>query len=225
MRVLLIEDEPRLADTLARELREQGSFAVDVSHDGEDGRHMALTNPYDLILLDLMLPKVGGMKILRDLRAAGKDTPVLILTARDAVEDVVHGLDSGSDDYLTKPFDLDILLARCKALIRRAYKQPDPMLRAGDLEIDTAAHRVRWRDAAISLTAMEYRLLEYLAMRAGQVVSKADISEHLYDFGAENMSNVIEVYISSLRRKLETAQAGRLIHTLKNQGYLLGDAP
>jgi DNA-binding response OmpR family regulator len=225
MRVLIVEDERRLADNIAAMLREQASYAVDIATEGEDGQHMAMTNPYDLVILDLMLPKVDGLTILQRLRARGKRTAVLILTARDATGDIVSGLDLGSDDYLTKPFEMAELLARCRALVRRSHGCAASILAVGDLAIDTAAGQVTLRGKRVPLHAMEYRLLEYLAMRAGQIVSKSDIIEHLYDFGSENFSNVIEVYISTLRRKLDPGPTCKLIHTVRRQGYLLGESP
>lgn len=217
MRILIVEDEGRLARNIATVLREAASFAVDIAADGEDGLHLARTNPYDLIILDLMLPKIPGLELLRSLRSGGSRIPVLILTARDAKEDVVLGLDMGCDDYLTKPFEMAELVARCRALIRRSYDRPDPVIRAGSLEIDPRRHVVRCAGQEHVLPAMEYRLLEFLAMRAGDVVSKDDILEHLYDFDAERFSNVIEVYISSLRKRF----GPDLIHTLRGQGYRL----
>jgi len=225
MRVLIIEDERRLARNIATVLREQASFAVDISADGEDGLHMAMTNPYDLVLLDLMLPKIGGREILRRLRQAGKVTAVLILTARDARADIVEGLDAGCDDYVTKPFDMGELVARCKALVRRSYDRPSPEIRVGGLVVNTAARRVTCGGKAVLLPAMEYRLLEYLALRGGQVVSKSEILERLYDFESEKFSNVVEVYISSLRRKLSACGQGPVIHTMRGQGYVLEEAP
>jgi len=221
MRVLIIEDEERLARNIARVLREAASYAVDIAVEGEDGLHLARSNPYDLILLDLMLPKVGGLEVLRALRSEGRRVPVLVLTARDRPEDIVHGLDSGSDDYLTKPFEMAELLARCRALVRRSYDRPDPVIRAGGLEIDPRRRAVRQAGREHVLPTMEYRLIEYLAMRAGQVVSKEDILEHLYDFDAERFSNVIEVYVSSLRKRF----GPELIRTLRGQGYRLVEAP
>jgi len=218
MRVLIVEDEERLARNIARVLKEQASFAVDISTDGEDGRHMALSSPYDLVILDLMLPKLNGLEILRDLRSKGRRTPVLILTALGKTDDIVRGLDFGCDDYLTKPFDMGELVARCKALIRRAYDRPDPVIAQGDLRINTASRAVSFRGKTVFLPAMEYRLLEYLAMRAGEVVSKTDIIEHLYDYAAERFSNVVEVYVSSLRKRF----GPDLIRTVKGQGYILG---
>ncbi|MDY7011621.1 MAG: response regulator transcription factor [Planctomycetota bacterium] len=223
MRVLIVEDEQRLARNIAKVLEEEALFVVDISTDGEDGRHMAMTNPYDLIILDLMLPAISGMEILRDLRAKGSIVPVLILTARDAADDIVEGLETGSDDYLTKPFDMGELIARCKALVRRAYDRPNPVIKVGELSVNTASRVVSFHGKKILLSAMEYRLLEYLAMRAGQVVSKEEILEHLYDFNSERFSNVTEVYISSLRRKLAPAGGSEFIHTLRGQGYLLED--
>jgi DNA-binding response OmpR family regulator len=225
MRVLIVEDEARLARNIARALREATSYAVDISTDGEDGRHMALSNPYDLILLDLMLPKVGGIEILRSLRQSGSRTPVLILTARDTAQDIIQGLDSGGDDYVTKPFDMGELLARCKALVRRTYDRPDPVVRVGQLSVDTSSRLVTLHGQRITLRAMEYRLLEYLVLRAGQIVSKAEIAEHLYDFNNENFSNVIEVHISTLRKKLDVSPEPILIQTVRGQGYMIGESP
>jgi DNA-binding response OmpR family regulator len=224
-KVLIVEDEPRLADNVAKFLKERANFAVDVSTDGEDGLHMAMGNPYDLIILDLMLPKVDGWSILRELRAKGIATPVLVLTARGATDDIVRGLDQGGDDYLTKPFELAELAARCKALIRRSHGQAAPVVKVGGLKIDTSARAVTMNGRNILLHAMEYRLLEYLAMRAGRVVSKSELLEHLYDFDSENFSNVVEVYVSSLRRKLDPGPRHKLIHTIRGSGYLMGDPP
>lgn len=218
MRVLIVEDEVRLARNIGRMLAQQAACAVDTSTDGPDGLHMALSNPYDLIILDLMLPGLDGLDLLARLRDAGRRTPVLVLTARDTTDDVIRGLDGGGDDYLTKPFKMGELLARARALIRRSYDRPDPVLRVGDIEINTATHTVTCRGRKTSLPAMEYRLLEYLAMRAGEVVSKTDIIEHLYDFNAETFSNVIEVYISALRKKF----GADTIRTIRGQGYVLG---
>lgn len=225
MRVLIIEDEIRLARNIAKVLDEEYSWAVDISRDGEDGRHMAMTNPYDLIILDLSLPKLNGLEILAGLREKEIAVPVLILTARDATSDVIQGLEAGSDDYMVKPFDMGELLARCKALVRRSYGRAASVIEIGPVNINTAKHRVMIGDKPVRLSAMEYRLLEYLAMRAGEVVSKTDIVEHLYDFGSENFSNVVEVYICSLRRKLDSGAGTELIHTFRNQGYLLGELP
>jgi len=221
MRVLIVEDEQRLAENIARSLRESASYAVDVALDGEDGLYMAQSNPYDLVVLDLMLPKVDGLTLLKRLRTGGAETPALILTARDDKESVVTLLNAGADDYVAKPFDLGELLARAKALIRRGKGQSAAVLKVGDIEINTANLSVRRKGELVTLTAMEYRVLEYLAHRPGAVVSKTEMLEHLYDFNWERFSNVIEVYISGLRRKLEDNGETKLIHTLRGQGYML----
>jgi len=221
MRVLIVEDEQRLAENIARSLRESASYAVDVALDGEDGLYMAQSNPYDLVVLDLMLPKVDGLTLLKRLRTGGAETPALILTARDDKESVVTLLNAGADDYVAKPFDLGELLARAKALIRRGKGQSAAVLKVGDIEINTANLSVRRKGELVTLTAMEYRVLEYLAHRPGAVVSKTEMLEHLYDFNWERFSNVIEVYISGLRRKLEDNGKTKLIHTLRGQGYML----
>ena len=223
MRVLIIEDEIRLARNIAKALNEAASFAADISTDGEDGQHMALTNPYDMIILDLMLPKIDGMQILQNLRRKGQRTPVLILTAKVTTEDIIRGLNMGSDDYLTKPFEMAELIARCRALTRRAYDSPNPVIEVGDLSINTASHTVTFKGKQVILPAMEYRLLEYLALRAGQLVSKAEIIEHLYEFNSENFSNVVEVYVSNLRKQFDSGSCHTLIHTVRGQGYIMGD--
>lgn len=221
MRILIIEDERRLAENLRASLQESGGYAVDLAPDGEEGLFLASASDYDLIVLDLMLPRIPGLDVLQKLRAAGRQTPVLILTARDEKESVVTLLNAGADDYVAKPFDLGEFLARAKALIRRGKGQPSPVLQAGDLVIRTLDRSVRRGNRSITLTPMEYRVLEYLAHRPGAVVSKAELLEHLYDYNWEKFSNVIEVYISGLRRKLEGPSGPKLIYTLRGQGYLL----
>jgi len=220
MRVLIVEDERRLAENIARSLRGSAGYAVDVAYDGEDGLYMAQTNPYDLVMLDLMLPKVDGLSVLKQLRSSGSQAPVLVLTARDEKESIIALLNAGADDYVSKPFDLGELLARAKALIRRGKGHGAAVLRVGDIEINTSDLTVRRGKTLVVLTAMEYRVLEYLAHRPGAVVSKTELLEHLYDFNWERFSNVIEVYISGLRRKLDDGDA-KLIHTLRGQGYML----
>jgi DNA-binding response OmpR family regulator len=220
MRVLIVEDEQRLARNIAAVLRESAGFAVDLADDGPGGLHLASTNPYDLVILDLMLPGIDGLTLLRTLRSRDCRAPVLILTARSGQDEIVQGLDLGSDDYLTKPFEMAELVARCRALIRRSYDRPDPVLRVGGLRIDPRRRVVHQGEHAHVLPAMEFRLLELLAMRAGEVVSKEDILEHLYDFDAERFSNVIEVYVSALRKRFGAG----LIQTLRGQGYLLVEA-
>ncbi|HZQ70429.1 MAG TPA: response regulator transcription factor [Terriglobales bacterium] len=223
VRVLIIEDEPRLAENMARSLRESAGYAVDIAPEGQEGAFLAENNSYDLILLDLMLPKLDGMQVLSKLREAGQDTPVLVVTARDEKESVVALLNAGADDYITKPFDLGELLARAKALIRRGKGRGTPVLTIADLELNTVNQTVRRGGRNISLTAMEYRVLEYLAHRPRAVVSKTELLEHLYDYNWEKFSNVIEVYISGLRRKLDDRSSKQLIHTIRGQGYILQD--
>jgi len=221
LRILIVEDEIRLAENIARSFRESGGYAVDVARDGEDGFFMAESNPYDAILLDLMLPRMDGTQVLKKIRASSRHTPVLVLTARDEKESIVSLLNCGADDYLTKPFDLGELLARVKALIRRDKGHASPVLTVGDLQIDTVERTVRRNQKTVVLTAMEYRVLEYLAYRPRAVVSKTELLEHLYDYNWEKFSNVIEVYISGLRRKLNKASSEALIHTYRGQGYVL----
>lgn len=222
MRVLIIEDEKRLAGNIARSLRESAGYAVDCACDGEEGLYMAESSPYDLVVLDLMLPRIDGQVVLEHLRKGGNPSPVLVLTARDEREAVISLLNAGADDYVTKPFDLGELIARAKALIRRGKGQSSPILQVGDIRIDSAKRQVTRGGKPVVLAAMEYRVLEYLAHRKGAIVSKTELLEHLYDFNWERFSNVIEVYISGLRRKLNDRR-GELIQTLRGQGYKLRD--
>jgi DNA-binding response OmpR family regulator len=221
MRVLVVEDEKRLAENVARSLRENTSCAVDVAFDGEEGLFLAESSPYDLLVLDLMLPKLPGLDLLRAFRKHGHKTPVLILTARDEKDSVVSLLNAGADDYLAKPFDLGELLARSKALIRRGKGEHSPVIVIEDLELDSVARRVSRAGELVVLTPMEYRLLEYLAHRPGAVVSKTELLEHLYDYNWEKFSNVIEVYISGLRRKIDEEAPVKLIRTHRGLGYSL----
>ena len=221
MRVLLIEDYPPLVRSVSQGLREAG-YAVDTATDGDAGLHCAETQAYDAVILDLMLPKLDGLTVLRRLRGEKNTTPVLVLTARDRVEDRVKGLDLGADDYLVKPFAFEELLARVRALVRRRYQSPASTIRVGDLEIDTTARSVHRGGTAILLSAKEYALLEYLAARAGHVVSRSEIWDHVYDFASEPTSNVVDVYIGYLRRKIDLPGRPKLIHTRRGQGYVLG---
>lgn len=221
MRVLVVEDEERLAQNVATILRDNALCAVDVAPDGEEGLFQACSAPYDLIVLDLMLPKLTGLQLLTRFRGEGKNAPVLVLTARDEKEVVVKLLNAGADDYLTKPFDLGEFVARCKALLRRGKGEHSPEIQIGPLEVNTATRVVRIQGTPIVLTAMEYRVLEYLALRRGALVSKEELLEHLYDFNWERFGNVIEVYISGLRRKLKSNAAERLIQTVRGMGYRL----
>jgi DNA-binding response OmpR family regulator len=220
VRVLLIEDHKPLVRALKQGLEDEG-FAVDVAYDGEEGDHKARTAEYDAVILDLMLPKEDGLSLLQRWRRAGMTTHVLVLTARGSIEDKVRGLDSGADDYLTKPFELEELLARLRALVRRRHQVKDPVLRIHDLEIDTAGRTVRRAGQAIHLTPREYALLEFLAFHRGKVVTRSMIWEHLYDDQDENTSNVVDVYIRYLRNKIDKGFEPPLILTRWGEGYLL----
>ncbi len=221
MRVLVVEDEKRLAHNVANGLRECAGYAVDVALDGEDGLFMAATNEYDLVVLDLMLPKLPGFELLKSYRKSGHAAPVLILTARDETQSIIKLLNAGADDYLSKPFDLGELLARAKALVRRGKGRAQPVLIVEDLEIHVTERVVKRSGRTIELVPMEYRVLEYLASRSPAVVSKSELLEHLYDYNWEKFSNVIEVYISGLRKKIDSSSRSRLIHTLRGHGYTL----
>src|SRR5436305_14305468 len=220
MRASVVEDEVRLAENIGRGLRESADYAADLAADGLQGLFLAESNAYDVLLLDLMLPKLSGLELLERIRKSGQHTPVLVLTARDDKESVIALLNAGADDYLTKPFDLGELLARTKALIRRGKGQPSPVLTIGDLQLNTVDRSVQRAGRPITLTAMEYRVLEYLAHRPRAVVSITELLEHLYDYNWEKFSNVIEVYISGLRRKLDHGSEQPLIRTLRGQGYV-----
>ncbi|MGA3133739.1 MAG: response regulator transcription factor [Terracidiphilus sp.] len=221
MRVLVVEDEERLAENVAGILRDHALCAVDIAPDGEEGLFQACSASYDLLVLDLMLPKLTGLELLKRFRSQGRNSPVLVLTARDEKETVVELLNAGADDYLTKPFDLGEFVARSKALLRRGKGEHSPAIQFGPLEVDTVMRTARVGGKRIALTAMEYRVLEYLALRRGALVSKEELLEHLYDFNWERFGNVIEVYISGLRRKLEGVAGERIIRTVRGLGYSL----
>ncbi len=222
MRSLVVEDYAPLRNALLKALREEG-YAVDGAPTGSEGHSAAAAGAYDVIVLDLMLPGMDGLEVLNRLRRAGVASHVLVLTARDAVPERVRGLDLGADDYLIKPFSMEELVARIRALVRRGYERKDPVLRIGHLEIDTSGHQVRVGGEAVTLTAREYALLEYLAMRTGQVVTRAEIWEHIYDERAPTASNVVDVYVGYLRRKLERPNQPKLLRTRRGEGYMLID--
>lgn len=215
MRVLIIEDEPELRRVLAQALREDG-YAVDEAADGPDGLHKAITWDYDVILLDLMLPKLDGLTLLSKLRKE-RTTPVIILTARDAVSDRVRGLDIGADDYVVKPFDLVEVLARTRALIRRAAGNADPRLEVGPVVIDTSRRTIVKNGEPVVLTAREYAILELLALNRGKVVTKSQIYDHIFDENDDSLSNLVEVHVSNIRRKLGRA----FIETRRGMGYMI----
>lgn len=221
MRVLLVEDEPAAALMLAKGLREQ-AYAVDISPDGEDASFRLATTDYDAVILDVTLPGMTGLAVSREARESGSAVPILMLTARDAVHARIAGLDSGADDYLTKPFDFGELLARLRALIRRGVRSPLPeRLRIGPLDLDTRARQVFRAGRLVPLTTREYALLEYLARRQGQVVGRAEIAEHVWDDSYDPLSNVIDVYIQRLRRKIDDPAQDSLIKTRRGEGYAL----
>jgi DNA-binding response OmpR family regulator len=225
MRVLVIEDEVRLAENIAAALREGPGFAVDCAEDGETGAQLASFRCYDLIVLDLMLPGLDGASVLARLRSRKDQTPILVLTARSEVQSKIRLLNAGADDYLSKPFDLGELLARVKALIRRGKGVAHPTLRAGRLLLNTLEQTVTVDDVALSLSPMEYRVLEYLMHRPRVIVSKQELLEHLYDYNWEHHSNVIEVHLSNLRKKIGGAEESPMIETMRGRGYRLLIAP
>lgn len=220
MRILLVEDDPRMANVIAKGLREH-SYAVDVAQDGEAGLYQAAINDYDVIVLDVLLPKRDGYEVCRELRTHGNTTPLLMLTARASIDDRVTGLDAGADDYLTKPFSFRELLARIHALLRRDSQLRPDVLEIGDLVVDSISHRVSRADREVQLTAKEYALLEYLARRAGQLVSRAEIAAHVWDDMFDPFSNTIEVYINRLRKKIDEQHSVKLLHTRRGEGYML----
>jgi DNA-binding response OmpR family regulator len=219
MHILIVEDDARIAEFVTKGLEESG-YHVTVARDGEAGFLDARYNAYDLIVLDLMLPKLDGIEVARKLRAAGKATPILMLTARDTEKDRILGLDVGADDYLTKPFSFGEFLARVRALLRRDTLLRSSVMRVGDLELDTAARQVRRHGRAITLSAREYALLEYLVHHAGQVVTREQLAEHVWS-DAEVESNVIDVYVRYVRQKVDTPFEEPLIHTVRGVGYTL----
>jgi two-component system, OmpR family, copper resistance phosphate regulon response regulator CusR len=224
VRILLVEDDARVANFVARGLREQ-AYAVDVAADGGHALYEASVNHYDLVILDLMLPVKDGYQVCRELRASGFRTPILMLTAKDAVDDRVAGLDSGADDYLVKPFDFKELLARLRALLRRSGEPRPAVARVADLTLNTASHAVERAGKTVSLTAKEYALLEFLVLNSGRVVGREAIAEHVWDENFDPFTNIIDVYIKRLRSKVDAGHHRRLIHTRRGEGYILTAGP
>ena len=220
MRVLVIEDEPDLLSVLAQSLREAG-YAVDTAGDGEDGLFKAQGGQYDALVLDLMIPKIDGWTVLKELRKGGHSVPVLVLTARDALPDRVRGLDLGADDYLTKPFELQELFARLRAVIRRSAGKPSSVVEVGDVCIDTVRKAVSKAGQTVALTAREYALVEFLAMHRGELVTRSMIYDHLFDEDDDSLSNLVDVHVSNVRKKL----GKDFIVTRRGQGYLLDEGP
>ena len=224
MRILIVEDEKKLAGFIKRALREDG-HAVDLCHDGEEGAVLAEREEYDAIVLDLQLPRRDGLAILRDLREKKKSTPVIVLTARDSVKDRVKGLDQGADDYLTKPFSLDELRARVRAVLRRGQGSSNALLRFSDLTMNLIDRMVLRGAREIALTPKEFSLLEYFLRNPQRVLTRTAIAEHVWDYTFEWQSNVVDVFVNALRKKLEEEDAPRLIHTVRGVGYVLREFP
>jgi DNA-binding response OmpR family regulator len=223
MRILLVEDQPDAAHILMKGLREQG-YAVDGAADGEEADFKASVNPYDLVILDVMLPRKSGFDLCRDLRASGSEVPILMLTARDTVDDRIRGLDLGADDYIVKPFEYLELLARIRGLLRRRPTRRDTLISVGDLRIDAGTRKVERAGTPIELTAKEFALLEYMARHAGEVVTREEISRQVWDESHDSFSNLIDIYIGRLRRKIDSGRAVALLHTRRGEGYILAAA-
>lgn len=220
MRILVVEDEKKVASFVKRGLEEE-NYAVDVAYDGEEGLYMAMNTPYDLLILDLMLPKKDGLAVIKDLRGKEVSTPILCLTAKDKVEDVVAGLDTGSDDYLTKPFAFAELLARVRALLRRPTQDRGAELTFADLRLDPVTHKV-WRSGKeIPMTAKEYALLEYFMRNPNKILTRTMIAEHVWDYTFDSFTNIIDVYVNYLRKKIDRDFDKKLIHTVRGVGYVL----
>jgi two-component system copper resistance phosphate regulon response regulator CusR len=223
MRILLVEDEPRVAHFIAKGLREQ-SYAIDIAADGEEALYQASINEYELVILDVMLPLKNGFQVCKQMRAQGIKQPVLMLTARDTVDDRVAGLDCGADDYLGKPFDFKELLARIRALLRRTKEFRPEIVQLADLVVNTSSHTITRAGRPISLTAKEYSLLEFFILRAGRLVRRDEIAEHVWDENFDPFSNVIDVYVRRLRKKIDEGFSPPLIHTRRGEGYILSVA-
>ncbi|MBW2038024.1 MAG: response regulator transcription factor [Deltaproteobacteria bacterium] len=220
MRILVVEDEKKVASFIKKGLEEE-YYAVDCAYDGEEALYMVEVNDYDLVILDIMLPKIDGLEVLKRVRDNGLSLPILMLTAKDSVEDIVRGLDTGGDDYLTKPFAFAELLARVRALLRRKEREPLGELRVADLTLDPLTHKVSRGGKEIEFTAKEYALLEYLMRHANRVVTRTMISEHVWDYHFDPMTNVIDVYVNHLRKKIDLNFPHKLIHTIRGVGYIL----
>jgi len=220
MRILIVDDEQHLTDVLYKSLKEEG-YSVDIAQDGTEGLEFARMNVYDVIVLDIMLPGMDGINILNTIRNEGISTPVLMLTAKDTTEDKVKGLDTGADDYMTKPFELSEFMARIRALLRRDSSVKSTILKIADLEIDTVTRQVKRGNKEIILTTKEYSLLEYMMRNAGRVLTRTQIADHIWDYDFEGFSNIIDVYIRYLRKKIDDESDNKLIHTIRGSGYCL----
>ncbi|SHF25961.1 two component transcriptional regulator, winged helix family [Thermoanaerobacter uzonensis DSM 18761] len=223
MRILIVDDEENLVNALYKALKEEG-YSVDIAQDGLEGLEYAKMNVYDVIILDIMLPGMDGIKILENLRNEGINTPILMLTAKDATEDKVKGLDTGADDYMTKPFELCELMARIRALLRREAPTKSPILKVADLELNTLTRQVKRGDKEITLTSKEFALLEYMMRNAGRVLTRTQIADHIWDYEFDGFSNIIDVYIRYLRKKIDDDFENKLIHTIRGSGYCLKES-
>jgi heavy metal response regulator len=223
MRILIIEDEKKVASFIKKGL-EEDHYAVDHAYDGESGLYMTEVNEYDLIVLDLMIPKIDGLEVLRRIRGNRNNVPILVLTAKDSVEDIVRGLDAGCDDYLTKPFEFLEFLARIRALLRREKIDKEPTLKIADLTLSLVTHKVMRRRKEIELTAKEYSLLEYFMRNPDKVLTRTMISEHVWDYHFDSMTNLIDVYVNYLRKKIDKEFEPKLIHTIRGVGYIMKKA-
>jgi heavy metal response regulator len=220
MRILVIEDEKKVASFIKKGLEEE-HYAVDITHDGETGLYMSEINEYDLIVLDLMIPKIDGLEVLKRIRGRKNNVAVLVLTAKNSVEDIVRGLDSGCDDYLTKPFEFIEFLARIRALLRREKGDKEPLLNVEDLTLSLVTHKVMRKGKEIDLTSKEYSLLEYFMRNPNKVLTRTMISEHVWDYHFDSLTNVIDVYVNYLRKKIDKDFEPKLIHTIRGVGYIM----
>jgi heavy metal response regulator len=220
MRILIVEDEKKVAGFIKKGFEEE-TYAVDVAYDGEEGLHMALQNQYDLVVLDLMLPVLDGLEVLSRLRKDRVNSPIILLTAKDSVEDKVKGLNQGADDYLTKPFAFSELLARTRVLLRRGQAETKTLLKIGELTLDLVSHKVNRDGEEIELTGKEYSLLEYFMRNPGKVLTRTMIAEHVWDYNFDTFTNVIDVYINHLRKKIDKNYTIKLLHTLRGVGYVM----
>ena len=220
MRVLIVEDEKKVAGFIKKGLEEE-TYAVDVAYDGEEGLHLAKEGCYDLVILDLMLPKMDGLEVLSELRGGKKDVPILLLTAKDTVEDRVTGLNKGADDYLTKPFAFSELLARVRVLLRRGKAEVKTELQIADLSLNLVSHKVNRGGGEVELTGKEYSLLEYFMRNQGKVLTRTMIAEHVWDYNFDTFTNVIDVYVNHLRKKVDKGHSKKLLHTLRGVGYIM----
>jgi heavy metal response regulator len=220
MRILVIEDEKKVASFIKKGLEEE-HYAVDTAYDGEIGLYMADVNEYDLIVLDLMIPKIDGLEVLKRIRSSKNNVPILILTAKNTVEDIVKGLDSGCDDYLTKPFNFMVFLARIRALLRREKIEKEPLIKIADVILSPVTHKVTRSGSEIELTSKEYALLEYFMRNPDRVLTRTMISEHVWDYHFDSLTNVVDVYVNYLRKKIDKDFEPKLIHTIRGVGYIL----